>query len=131
MDFYKNFVDLCKQRGVSPSAVAKEIGLNNSSVTYWKKGSEPKTSTIEKLADYFNVSPTYFLGLEQRLEENLPDVKERQDVSGEIWDLYKNFSDLGLSERLHSAYRNLSRHAQEKVVNYAEDMCQIEKYHKK
>lgn len=54
--FYDNFVSLCIQKGVSPSAVMKAIGLNKSSATYWKKGSTPSSDTLQKLADYFGVT---------------------------------------------------------------------------
>ena len=60
--FYDRFVGLCKERGVSPSAVMVSIGLNKSNATFWKKGSIPKGSTLQKLADYFGVSVDYLLG---------------------------------------------------------------------
>ncbi len=62
--FYEQFVRLCKERGMSPAAVTREIGLNNSSSTAWKHGSVPKGETLQKLADYFGVSVDYLLGKE-------------------------------------------------------------------
>ena len=60
--FYDRFMGLCKERGVSPSAVMVSIGLNKSNATFWKKGSIPKGDTLRKLADYFGVSVDYLLG---------------------------------------------------------------------
>lgn len=60
--FYDNFLTLCTQRGVTPSAVMRAIGLNKSSATYWKKGSLPSSDTLQKLAEYFGVSVDYLLG---------------------------------------------------------------------
>lgn len=54
--FYDNFIRLCAQRSVTPSAVMRAIGLNKSSATYWKKGSAPSSDTLQKLADYFGVT---------------------------------------------------------------------------
>lgn len=54
--FYDRFIELCKERNVSPSAVMVAIGLNKSNATFWKKGSMPKGETIQKLANYFGVS---------------------------------------------------------------------------
>lgn len=54
--FYDRFIDLCKERNVSPSAVMIAIGLNKSNATFWKKGSVPKGETLRKLADYFGVT---------------------------------------------------------------------------
>lgn len=54
--FYDRFIELCKERNVSPSAVMIAIGLNKSNATFWKKGSVPKGDTLRKLADYFGVT---------------------------------------------------------------------------
>lgn len=62
MCFFDRISALCKERGTSPSAVAREIGLNNSSATYWKRGSIPKGDTLQKLAIYFGVTTDYLLG---------------------------------------------------------------------
>lgn len=60
--FYDNFIKLCKQKGVTPSAVMRTIGLNKSSASYWKKGTTPSSDTLRKLADYFGVSMDYLSG---------------------------------------------------------------------
>lgn len=62
--FYERFVELCKKRGISPAAATREMGLNNSSSTTWKRGAIPKGKTLEKLAEYFGVSVNYLLGYE-------------------------------------------------------------------
>lgn len=63
MTFYDRFIELCKERQVSPSFVMKEIGLNKSNATFWKKGSIPKGKTLQKLSDYFGVSVDCLLGV--------------------------------------------------------------------
>ena len=68
MGFYENFTRLCRKAGKAPSVVAQEIGLNNSSVTYWKRGSIPKSETLRKLSEYFGVSVDDLL--EDRTAEN-------------------------------------------------------------
>lgn len=56
MAFYDNFVRLCAEKGVSPSAAAIEIGIKKSNVTYWKNSrNNPSDVTLAKLADYFGV----------------------------------------------------------------------------
>lgn len=59
--FYDKFVELCKARGMSPAAVARDIGLSNSSTTTWKHGAIPKGKTLQKVAEYFGVSVDYLL----------------------------------------------------------------------
>lgn len=57
MVFYDKFVKLCSAVGKTPSAVAVEIGIGKSNVTYWKAGrNNPSDVTIAKIADYFGVS---------------------------------------------------------------------------
>ncbi|MEA4955880.1 MAG: helix-turn-helix transcriptional regulator [Pseudoflavonifractor sp.] len=60
--FYERFLKMCQQAGVAPSAVVQALGLGKSNVTYWKKGSTPKVSTIKKIADYFGVTVAYLNG---------------------------------------------------------------------
>ena len=62
MEFYDRVVELCKNRGTSPAALARAIGLSNSVTTYWKRGAVPKGDTLQKVADYFGVSVDYLLG---------------------------------------------------------------------
>lgn len=75
--FYTNFVKLCNQKGVSPSAAAEEMGFQRSVVTRWSKGVAPRAATVAKVADYFEVAP----------EELLVDKKENapgSDAESEI-----------------------------------------------
>lgn len=60
--FWEKFIELCKQANVSPSGVAREIGLSNSAAVKWKKGAIPDSNTLQKIADYFDVSVDYLLG---------------------------------------------------------------------
>lgn len=64
--FYDIYVDLCKQKGKSPSAVAQELGINKSNVSNWKNnGYTPRGAVLNKIAEYFGVSIDYLLGNEQ------------------------------------------------------------------
>lgn len=51
--FYEKLLELCKLRGVTPTEVTRQIGVNKSNVTYWKNGSIPKATTMNKIANYF------------------------------------------------------------------------------
>lgn len=56
MNFYENFVRLCTQHGISPSKVAREIGISKSAVTRWKDGGGMTDPVAIRIADYFGVS---------------------------------------------------------------------------
>lgn len=70
--FFEQYTKLCKELGKSANGVAKEIGLPSSSVTYWKRGSLPRSETLERIAAYFGVSVDYLQGY--------TDVKEKPTV---------------------------------------------------
>lgn len=53
--FWDRFIALCNEKGVTPSSVGRAIGLAPASVSGWKQGAGPRSTTIRKLADYFGV----------------------------------------------------------------------------
>lgn len=62
--FFPRFYQLCRSRGTSPNAVARELGIPSGSVTAWKQGTAPRAKSLQKLAGYFGVSVDYLLGNE-------------------------------------------------------------------
>lgn len=54
--FYSNLKELCLRHETTPTVVAKELGLSTGLPTYWKRGSIPKSDTLQKIADYFHVT---------------------------------------------------------------------------
>ena len=57
--------DLRKEKNISQSELANEIGVSQKAIDYWERGvNEPKASYIVALADFFNVSADYLLGRE-------------------------------------------------------------------
>ena len=76
--FWERLTQLCAQQGTTPTAVINSLKLSRSSVTYWKHGSVPKGDTLQKIADYFNVSVDYLLGCQS------PTVSTRIPVYGKV-----------------------------------------------
>ena len=64
--FFDNLYKVCKQKNTTPNGMAKIIGISSGSVTSWKKGTVPKSDTLQKIAEYLNVSTDYLLGNEQK-----------------------------------------------------------------
>ena len=51
-------------KGIGQNLLAKELDLSNASISYWETGKqEPCAEAIFKLAQYFDVSSDYLLGL--------------------------------------------------------------------
>ena len=64
--FYDRYCELCQQKGVSPSRAAIEMGINKGTVSVWKnKGTHPQAAQLQKIADYFDVTVDYLLGMER------------------------------------------------------------------
>lgn len=59
--FYENVSSLCKQRGIKITTLSRTLGLSSSAPSYWRSGSVPKASTLQKIAEYFDVSTDYLL----------------------------------------------------------------------
>lgn len=55
---------LRNERGVGQNKLAQDICVSNASISYWETGKqEPTAEAIFKLAQYFDVSADYLLGL--------------------------------------------------------------------
>lgn len=62
MGFYDTYLRLCKSKGMTPSAVAEDIGLQKSNVSRWKNGSIPTDRNLLRIAEYFDVPVNYLRG---------------------------------------------------------------------
>ena len=87
--FYEIVNNLCKERKTTITRMAEEIGLSNAAPTSWRKGSVPKLTTLEKIADYFGVSVDYLRGVE---------TKKAPTPTGE-----RDYTDLELIEAVMQA----------------------------
>ena len=82
--FWERLSALINEHDISASGLAKQIGLSNSAAVKLKKGAIPDSSTLQKIADYFNVSVDYLLGKE----------KEPSGKTGEFDELTMQFNNL-------------------------------------
>lgn len=66
--FYDVYSKLCAERGESPFNLPVKLGLqkSNSAVAQWQAGSVPRKKTLEGLAEHFDVSVAYLMGLETK-----------------------------------------------------------------
>ena len=61
MTFYDRLRMICEDRGISVSALCKQIGLNPTTGATWKKrGSLPKAETVAKIADALDIDAFWF-----------------------------------------------------------------------
>ena len=60
--FYRRLMKLCEEKGLSLTALAKEIGKGSATASGWKHGAIPRPDTLRLIADYFGVTTGYLLG---------------------------------------------------------------------
>ena len=52
------------EKGVGQNKLAKDIEVSNASISYWENGKqEPSAQALFKLANYYEVSVDYILGI--------------------------------------------------------------------
>lgn len=94
--FYDRFVQLCSERGVSPSRAALEAGLSKSTVSKWKNSpdSKPTGAAIAKMTEYFHVSISELMG---EPGEKSSTTSKENDVLSEVdiafYDGYRELSE--------------------------------------
>lgn len=62
--FKEKFIRLCNERGEPPTVVCQKIGITSSAFSKWTDQSVPRKATLMRIADYFGVSVSYLLGVE-------------------------------------------------------------------
>ena len=81
VNFYNNFVKLCKEKGLKPSRAGIEAGIPKQTVSNWKAGRKPSDTYIAQLADYFGVPVSYFSEEDQETEKSPAPDKETEDFA--------------------------------------------------
>lgn len=71
--FFTRFQHLCRRNGTTVNAVGREIGASSGSITAWKNGTDPRSSTLAKIAEYFGVTTDYLLGMDETQPMDLLD----------------------------------------------------------
>lgn len=60
-NFYKCLIELCELNGTKPTPALKAMGLSAGNLQKWQRQEATITiDTLEKVAEYFGVSPSYF-----------------------------------------------------------------------
>ena len=59
--FYDRVDKLCHDRGIKITRLARDLQLGSGAPNRWQKGSVPHSATLQKIADYFDVSVDYLI----------------------------------------------------------------------
>lgn len=120
--FFAVFSALCEQHNETKNAVARKIGLSNSTVTKWKNtNATPSGSTLGKIAEHFGVSmdfllgatpESYLLGSQYQLAQaekayaKETDAEKREQLALEIDGLRESIEDQQLAMALDDLRRS-------------------------
>lgn len=110
--FGKRLAQLRKEKGISQYEFADRIGFSRGQVANYEQGKrEPDYETLQKIADFFNVSTDYLLGridsdktikneeslLDPQLGVFFKEIKnapeDRQEQLRKIWEIIKSEGD--------------------------------------
>lgn len=81
-NLHENIFALCNERGITPGALCGELGFRRSVLSDLKNGRKKSldTTTLMKIAEYFNVSVDYLLtGVETKKAPTLTDERQVSD----------------------------------------------------
>lgn len=90
--FWERFYSSCADKGLSPNALGKMIGVSSGIITKWKSGALPNGENLIKIADCLDCSVDYLLGRTDR-----PELEIRKAPSEEgdlIYHINKEASEL-------------------------------------
>ena len=60
--FFSRCQQLCRDNGISPNALGRQLGASSGSITAWKQGALPRPAMLRKIAEYFSVTTQYLTG---------------------------------------------------------------------
>lgn len=83
---YDVFEHLLQKRGVTAYKVSKETGVTQTSLSNWKSGrNTPSITTLQKIADYFDVTIDYLMTGKES-EEKKPELttKDKRDIAKDL-----------------------------------------------
>lgn len=109
--FWNVFSELCSKANKKPNAVCKELGFSNATATHWKNGKKPGAISLEKIAEYFDVSVDYLLGSADKKQAAL----EEQPVSPKqklLLDITADMTDEDIKKLIEYADLLNLRHSQ-------------------
>lgn len=89
---------LSEERGENIKLVAQKLGFSENAFYKWKSQS-PKSETLEKVADYFDVSVDYLLGRTEKKRYFDLTEKDEKDIKEELQKMIE-----GLSTSGHAAF---------------------------
>lgn len=104
MRFKDNFKRICNERGTSPTALLRKMGIATSKVTMWNNGSLPKEDMLLRLAKELNCSVMDFFMDEETLMAPEPTDVARDEDEHELLRIFRKLGRRARHEFMAVAY---------------------------
>lgn len=128
MNFYENFVSICMEKGIAPSAAVAKAGFDKSIVSYWKKHPHvsPKIDTLQKIADVLDIE------IIRLIPENLMTSLSLDNdlLCIEFGGNYGHFVHDSGKKRINDAYEQLNQTGKKVAIQRIEELAKIKDYQK-
>lgn len=96
MKFHENLKRICNEKGTTPTALLKRMGVATSKVTMWNNGGLPKEDMMVRLAQELGCSVMDFFADEEDL---IPARPQGEILDEDEKELVRIFRSLGRRER--------------------------------
>ncbi|MCV5952208.1 XRE family transcriptional regulator [Lactococcus petauri] len=127
MTVYDRVKELASQRKMTIAEVEKALGMGLNSLYSWRK-KKPNSASLEKAADYFNVSVDYLLGREEVKPVNEPiDLAEIANSDDAIFDSILSAGGRPLTEKDKAMIKLVFADRWEELQQKAKDLKDSEK----
>lgn len=80
--FYDTVKELCDEKPIKITSLARKLQLSPSAPNNWKEGSLPKVETVMKIAEFFDVTTDYLLYGKQSAPNSIGDVTSSAIAQG-------------------------------------------------
>lgn len=78
INLFETVKALCKEKGISIRKLESDLNMSQGSISHWKT-SHPSYQSIQRVADYFNVTTEYLLSNKSNLLQSV--LSELLDMS--------------------------------------------------
>lgn len=118
-DLYNKISLLCEQANINVTKMCKDAGVSRGALSDLKIGRTKtlSSSTLQKIATYFNISVDYFLGVnnEEQKEDGVKTPSSENNISPSLQKLYEIASELS-EEQIQDVldYIQFKKYKQEK-----------------
>ncbi len=117
--FKQIFKNLCDENGITPANAMRQLGLSNSVYSKWTDTSLPHSTTLIKIAKFFNVTIEYLKGeTTQRNHQTTNEYSFNSELSAQeraLIEIFRSTTDEGRLEMI-TAIMNIYKGIEKKSL---------------